>query len=405
MPDRKIRLLIANTIEACVPAVKGGAFATRVNNLINCNEIKDRLDITVLSLYDEKAEEESRQYLRSKFIYVKADVEKDDNYRKSKWIKLLNKISFKIFHIILIPAPRIRTAYKKIKRMKFDYVLGAGGDPASYGWFTRKMGRERMLFNVGGHLEGGKVAANTFGNFICCSDYIKNYMCKDIESCNIITILNRIDTKKFMQEFSCDEKNELQKQLGTLGKTVIIFMGRIAPEKGVEQLIDAFNQMKYGDDCVLLIAGAANFGIGGETEFEKRIHEKVERSGDSIKLLGFIHHNELWKYMKISDMAVLPSMWEEPAGNVVPECMAAGLPIIITNSGGMVEYVDSDNAIVIDKKNDVVEHLKEAMEWLYENPDTRKEMGKKAQEKSKKFDIMVYYNMLCDELYRLQKEN
>lgn len=401
--NRKIKLLIASTIDYCVPDIKGGAFATIVYNIVKCNEVRDKLDITVLSLYDDKAEEESRQYSKSKFVYVKADTKKEERFRKSYLMKLLNKISFKIFHLILIPAPRIRAAYQKIKGEEFDYIFGAGGDPSEYGWFTRKAGREKMLFNVGGHLEGGKVAAATFGNFICCSDYIKNYMYKDIEECNIITILNRVDTKKFMQELSLDEKFRLQKQYGLFKKTVILFMGRIAPEKGVEQLIDAFTKMKYRDDCVLFLAGAANFGNGGKTEFERWIQKKVELIGGNIKLLGFIHHNELWKYMKISDMAVLPSMWEEPAGNVVPECMAAGLPLIITNSGGMIEYVDKETAIIVGKEKNMEEKLREAMEYLHENPDIRTRMGNAAQIKSKEFDIMIYYDMLYEELCRLQE--
>lgn len=403
LQDIRIRLLIANTIDYCVPDTKGGAFAARVYNLVKCNEIKNRFDITVLSLYDEMAERESRQYKKSDFIYIKPDSKKEEEYRKAKWIQILNRIFFKIFHTILIPAPRMRAAYQRIKGIEFDYIFGAGGDLSEYGWFTRKAGREKMIFNVGGHLRGGKVATTTFGNFICCSDYIKNYMCEDIKNCNIITILNRIDTDRFMQTLSGDEKNRLQMKFGLVNKTVLLFMGRITPEKGVEQLIDAYTLMKYKDNCVLLIAGAANFGYGGKTEFENKIQEKLRRLEDNIKLLGFVHHKELWKIMKVCDMAVLPSMWEEPAGNVVPECMAAGLPLIITNSGGMTEYVNNETAIVVEKEDNVTENLKKAMEYLYENPDVRKRMGDAAQVKSKEYDIMVYYDLLYEELRRLQK--
>ena len=371
--------------------------------MVRCNEVKNRLDITVLSKYDEKAVEESNKYLKSKFIYIKTDAEKEKHFRESKVIRLLNSVSYKAFHTILIPPPRMRKAYREIKRMKFDFILGAGGDPSEYGWFSRKAGRERMLFNVGGHLKGGIVTTATFGNFICCSDYIKNYLCEEIKDCNIVTILNRVDTKRFMQELPSDEKLEIQKRFGLLNKVVILFMGRIMPEKGVEELIDAFSQMKYKDNCILLIAGAANFGNGGRTEFEGRVQKKIEELDDNIKLLGFIHHNELWKYMKASDIAVLPSMWEEPAGNVVPECMAAGLSVIITNSGGMTEYVDEDTAIVVDKKQDVTKRLQDAIEYLYENPDIRKKMGDAARKKSAEFDIMIYYDLLCDELYDLQR--
>ena len=190
MSNEKMKLLIASTIDYCVPDVRGGAFATHVYNLVKCNEIKDKLDITVLSMFDEKAEEESKQYSKSKFVYVKVDDEKEHRYKSCKLIELLNRMSFKISGVIFIPAPRVRMAYQKVKGEKFDFIFGAGGDPSEYGWFTRRFGREKMIFNVGGHLEGGKVATATFGNFICCSDFIKDYMCKNIVNCNIMTILN-----------------------------------------------------------------------------------------------------------------------------------------------------------------------------------------------------------------------
>ncbi len=404
MSNGKIKLLIASTIDYCVPDVKGGAFATHVYNLVKCNELKDKFDITVLSMFDEKAEEESRQYSRSKFVYVKVDGVKEQRYKSCKLIGLLNRISFKISGVIFIPAPRVRAAYQKVKAGKFDFIFGAGGDPSEYGWFTRKFGRDKMVFNVGGHLEGGRVAAATFGNFICCSDFIKNYMCKNMENCNIMTILNRVNIEKFKQELSLDEKLQLRKQFGLSDKKAILFMGRIVPEKGVGQLIDAFTQMKYKKECVLLIAGAANFGNGGRTKFEERVQKKVELLNGNIKLLGFVHHNELWKFMRISDLAVLPSMWEEPAGNVVPECMAAGLPLIITDSGGMVEYVDKETAIVVEKEHNAVKNLQDAMEYLYENPGIRNGMGEAAREKAKDYDVMIYYDLLYEELCRLHKE-
>ena len=102
-------------------------------------------------------------------------------------------------------------------------------------------------------------------------------------------------------------------------------------------------------------------------------------------------------------MAVLPSVWEEPAGNVVPECMAAGLPLIITNSGGMIEYVNEETALVVEKEQGLVKNLRRAMEYLYENPDVRDKMGRAAEEKAKDYDIMIYYDLLYKELCQLQR--
>ena len=66
--------------------------------------------------------------------------------------------------------------------------------------------------------------------------------------------------------------------------------------------------------------------------------------------VGYINNDELYKYYQIADMQAVPSMWEEAAGLVAIEGMASGLPLVVTRSGGMVEYVDEKCALTVDKE-------------------------------------------------------
>ena len=90
----------------------------------------------------------------------------------------------------------------------------------------------------------------------------------------------------------------------------------------------------------------------------------------------------------MGDLAVIPSIWEEPFGLTVVEAMAAGLPLITTRSGGIPEICEGVACIV--ERENVVDHLAAAILDLYEHPEKRKAMSKASLEQSKLFDKERY---------------
>ena len=93
-------------------------------------------------------------------------------------------------------------------------------------------------------------------------------------------------------------------------------------------------------------------------------------------------------YLKTADIAVVPSMWEEPFGLTVLEAMAAGLPLITTRSGGIPEICEGV-ATIVDREN-IVENLTNAILDLYHHPEKRKKMSAASLERSKLFDKEMY---------------
>ncbi len=93
-------------------------------------------------------------------------------------------------------------------------------------------------------------------------------------------------------------------------------------------------------------------------------------------------------YLKTADIAVVPSMWEEPFGLTVIEAMAAGLPLITTYSGGIPEICNGV-AILVDRKH-IVDNLARAILDLYEHPEKRQQMAAASLERSKMFDKETY---------------
>lgn len=395
--DRKRVLLIPN-YGFPIPAVHGGSIETMITDLLNNNELKRRLYFTVISKNDEDAAKEAGTFHESEILYLKDSLCKKSFWNNSKIAKWINILGYRIFNRRLINTPYASTILKALNNREFDEVIVMGGDPFVYEKIKRHYGKQKMSFNVAGVSDGNKYLEKTYQHFLCCSDYTKRMMQANgvIDKNRVLELRNCIDTQLFSQKLPVEQAKALRNKYAPNNEKLILFIGRTSPEKGVRELLEAFALMKNQKECKVLIAGNSNFGYGGKTSYEAALEDLVHNQQMNVEFTGFIHHNELWKLMSVCDFAVLPSMWEEPAGNVVPECMATGLPVVITDSGGMIEYVDETCAIVVKRDDELIKNMASAMDSLACNVNRCKQMGIAAREKAKEYDVSAYYDKLCD---------
>lgn len=114
---------------------------------------------------------------------------------------------------------------------------------------------------------------------------------------------------------------------------LVFFVGRDVYEKGAHVLVEAFGDVLRGyNRAKLVIAGK------GERANQKEIAEKLGIS-DRVYFAGFIDDDTLYKLYKVIDVAVFPSIYE-PFGIVALEGMAAGVPVVTSDAGGLNEVVD-----------------------------------------------------------------
>jgi len=129
--------------------------------------------------------------------------------------------------------------------------------------------------------------------------------------------------------------------------TVFLFVGRLAEEKGLFNLINAFALLKKTEnDCHLLILG--------DGPLRPLIEQQVQSKGIKkyTTLAGFIQKNTLASFYGISDILVVPS-YSEPWGLVVNEALACGLPIIASDKVGCaVDLVTNENGLIFESGNE-----------------------------------------------------
>ena len=113
-------------------------------------------------------------------------------------------------------------------------------------------------------------------------------------------------------------------QISSREREDVVFLGRLHPKKGVENLINAFVEGLVGSDVRLLIVGS---GDKGYVQSLKSLAQTNGLLEDRILFLGHLDVNQKFEVLCRSRALVLPS-YSENFGNVVLESLAAGTPVI-----------------------------------------------------------------------------
>ncbi|MEK7847605.1 MAG: glycosyltransferase [Chloroflexota bacterium] len=131
-------------------------------------------------------------------------------------------------------------------------------------------------------------------------------------------------------------RRESRRRLNIAGETVVLFVGRIEPLKGVDILLEAVSGMEGRERVgVVVVGGQAD--DGEEAERLRRL--AGERGiGQQVSFRGPVEQADLPAYYSAADVCVLPSRYET-FGLVILESLACGTPVIATREGCAEEVV------------------------------------------------------------------
>ena len=125
-------------------------------------------------------------------------------------------------------------------------------------------------------------------------------------------------------------KDIARRHTGLNGDRLLLFVGRIVPEKGVDNLVQAVSCLQRKQRMKLVVIGGDRYGA------EIQRLEDLARSlriNDSVTFLGLIAHDELPFFYSAADACVVPS-YHESFGLVMLESLACGTPVVATKVGG-----------------------------------------------------------------------
>jgi D-inositol-3-phosphate glycosyltransferase len=148
-----------------------------------------------------------------------------------------------------------------------------------------------------------------------------------------------------LRRFHPVEQNRARRETGLAdARSVILYVGRFAPVKGLERLVAAASHLRRHRGLKLVIIG------GDERETSAGLRRLVKSAGltDIVTFLGRIEHDLLPLYYSAADVLVLPSYYES-FGLVAIEALACGTPVVATRVGAMVSVISGQAAgLVVD---------------------------------------------------------
>ncbi|WP_409228223.1 glycosyltransferase family 4 protein [Gudongella sp. SC589] len=393
-----MKIAIIPTGKLPIPAVMGGAVETGIQQLIEQNEIHELLDITVFSINNNEAREESKKYNNTRFVFL------NNPKIASNIIRIINKI-FRTLGVKFVLNHNYffnRGIVKFLKNHKFDHILLKNAISSTL-QISKVAGDNLILQLHNDFLNSEVYKAETIYNkcnkIFVNSNYIKDRVLtiKNSDASKIFVNKNCTDPTVFNRELYLDYVQEFKNKYNIKNnEVVILFTGRIIPEKGIAELIQAVKKSSNKYKIKLLIVGSKWFSNNKKSSFEKYLESICTSIEDQIIFTGYVPYQELPKIHAISDIAVVPSIWEEPAGRVVIEAEASGIPVIVTDAGGISDYINPKSSIVVNRDDKFVDNLSEAINKLIEDKALRTQMGMDGRKFACDFSPEHYYNELIE---------
>lgn len=391
-----MRIAIFNDYQLPLPAVKGGSVPSLINFILDQNEIEQKLDIDVYSCCNEAAETAAKEYKHTRFVYSK-DAEK---IRFRTNLKFVLKNRFRIpFDLSMIPMPA--SAKKHFKKQKYDvvYISGYVRGALPIIEIAKQNGAKVIVHHhtVTDYLneptiKGAEIIEESDA-VVFVSKFAADYARTGTPNQNkkLRVFENAIDTEKFAIENRAAAREEIRQKYGIESDdTVVLFVGRMVEVKGALELIRAVNALNHEKKVKLLVVGGATYSSTKVSPYVQKCLDEA-RNNPNIIFTGYINYKDMPKYYVAADISTLISRCDEACGLVGIESMAAGLPVITTDRGGIGEYVIKDCKIVVGDGEDLVQRITSALEELCENPELRKTMGLCGVERAKVFSKKDYY--------------
>ena len=272
-----------------------------------------------------------KKYLTTNYINInlknlKSKLKSTTNEYSKKLIKDLNLKDYDIVEIHNRP----QLLHKLIEKVKNRYIFYFHNDPLSMKGSQSINERIKIL--------------NSTDRIIFVSEWVRYRFFLDLDK--------KLQSKTEVIYPSVNLQRPAKK------KKSIIFVGRLNYSKGYDLFKDAIS--KILDEFPVWKA----FSIGDE---ERR---SIYISHPKHKEIGFINHKKTLNILNRSEIAVVPSRWDEPFGRTALEASSRGCATIISNRGGLTET--TDHAIII-KKLEVTNLYKEIRK-LIKYPKRRKKI-------------------------------
>jgi len=164
--------------------------------------------------------------------------------------------------------------------------------------------------------------------------------------------------------------------LGDAAARVVLFVGRLVHEKGLDSLLEVWAALPRPGDLLVLVGDGPL-----RRSLEARAH--ALGLGDSVRFFG--HQTDVTPFYDMADVFVLPSR-TEGVSNALLEAMAAGLPPVASDVGGNRDIIEDGHSGFLLERTDT-RAWAATLARLLEDPWLRAKVGEAARQRAERFAI------------------
>jgi len=157
-----------------------------------------------------------------------------------------------------------------------------------------------------------------------------------------------LETDKFKRCSDAEIQKTKKKYKIPLDKQIVVFLGRIVDQKGIDLAIDGIAvAVKKNKNILYVLAGS------GDEEYVKKLWQKIEKLGikDHAMMIGQVPEDDIVKIYSMADIFLTTTLWETISISAM-EALSCSTPVITTDVGSMRDIViDGFNGFVLKKRD------------------------------------------------------
>ena len=237
------------------------------------------------------------------------------------------------------------------------------------------------------HGMSGKLSFFAANHLIAVSNGVKEHLTKQgVPEKKVTVVYNGLDLSKELPS-----REEARRKLGIRSEIPIVgTVARITALKGVDDGIRAVARLRSSFEGLRYLV----VGDGDRLEECRRLAEELGIV-DCVDFVGY--HDDVQTYLAAMDLFLFPSL-KEAMGISLVEAMAAGLPIVSTNVGGITEVVTPETGILVGPRQP--DALALAAQEILTNPSLQIELSASAKRRAERIFSLTAMERGTDAVYR-----
>jgi glycosyltransferase involved in cell wall biosynthesis len=287
-------------------------------------------------------------------------------------------------------ASRFATAVAGLDR-QFDGTIFLHNNPTAVATFRRAFPNAKVVLWAHNELFASysrgelRRLIGMCDHVVCVSRFLADRVCQRLgrDDARVHGVVNGVDVERFRPAAT-----------PPAGDPIVLFVGRVVPEKGPHLLIEAAKKVQAsGRRMVTRIVGSVGFDPNiDQTPYERELRQQAAPLGELVQFHPAVDRHRVLAEYQSASIFCAPSCWDEPCSLTVPEAMACGLPTLASRRGGLTE-AGGDAAIYFDPTN--ANQLADRLIELLDDPARRAAASAASRRHAEQLAWPKHYGRLC----------